>query len=140
MINLKKYLIIFILFLSYNLFSQDFVIQVTLTETIMVDECHFGDEWKAYFSYGDDKAYLKEGERIILKPNQSFILRSIITEGNEKHPDYESKDNEISHKELDVGKYTFEDSLYVEDTNKGRYKCNNATFKFKYVINVTAKS
>jgi len=130
-----KLLYIFILF--YNIVhSQEYIIEVTLSEVEMVDECHFGDEWRACFSFDGENFYKNRGDKFVLKPGKSFQLHSIIYEENEKYNDYEKKTSTISHDSLGIGKFQLVKYLYIEDENKGRYQCNNATFKFDYTISV----
>jgi hypothetical protein len=134
--NLKLRLF-FVSILLYNtVWSQEYLIEITLSKVTMVKECHFGDEWSAYFSFGGEYTYQSRGDKFVLKPNQSFPLHSIIYEENEEYNDYEKTTSIISYDSLGVGLFKFVEYLYVEDENKGRYRCNNATFKFDYLISV----
>ena len=133
-----KLKIFIVLILVYNTaISQDYEVEITLSKVEMVDECHFGDEWSAYFSFGGDYIYKNRGDKFLLKPKHSFPLHSIIYEGKEKYNDIGKTTATISHDSLSVGLFTFVEYLYVEDENKGRYRCNNATFRFDYEITVT---
>ncbi len=128
-------------FLIAHLFltGQEYVIQIELKDVYIVEECHFGDEWKAYFSFGGEYMYEDVAQPFILSPSNSFGLKSMIFEGNEVHNDYAETISKISHDDLKAGRYTLEELLYVEDENTGRYHCNNATFKFDYIISVTVR-
>src|SRR5690606_20104593 len=120
---------VFILFFNW-VNSQEYVIEITLVDAVIVEECHFGDEWNAYFSFGGKYLYQKSGDKFVLKPNQSCPIHSIIYEGNETYNDYEKTTSMIRHEKLHVGIFESEEYLYIEDKNTGRYHCNNATFKF----------
>ena len=133
----KGLLIILILLLNSELISQEIVVVITLSDTQVVEECHFGDDWEAHFSFGGKYRYSERGDNFLLKPNQEFGLKSMIFEGKEEHSDYEEKVTIIKYDQLDVGRFKFEELLYVEDENTGRYHCNNATFKFSYLIEVS---
>jgi len=132
-----KIVLLFGLVLSYHtVLSQEYEIEITLSEVEMVDECHFGDEWSAYFSFGGEYRYKNRGDKFVLKPQESFPIHSMIYEGNEKYNDFEKITSMISHDSLGIGSFKFVQYLYVEDENTGRYSCNNATFKFDYIISV----
>lgn len=72
-----------------------------------------------------------------MNPQNNFRLTSIITEGNEYNKDVKHKTTTISYDQLNIGRNFFKETLYIEDENKGRFKCNNATFKFIYHIDIT---
>lgn len=51
--NIKRGLILcFILIMQLNIIAQVFQVQITLSDVSMINECHFGDEWQAYFTCG----------------------------------------------------------------------------------------
>ncbi|MEM9549373.1 MAG: hypothetical protein AAGA77_25600, partial [Bacteroidota bacterium] len=99
--NLRKLLyLFFIIYFTPLSAQQDYLVEITLLDATMIDECHFGDEWNAYFSLDGRVAYEKYGEKFKLKPQQSFTLYSIITEGNEKYDDYEQKLTDIQYEDI----------------------------------------
>jgi len=129
----------FVMFMASGIYSQGYLIEIILEEVQIVDECHFGDEWSASFSFGDGYNYQRNGAPFILESNQEFNLKSMIEEGNEVHNDYGKKIFVITYEDLEVGRNSFQDELYMEDENTGRYHCNNATFRFDYTIIVTER-
>ncbi len=130
---------VFMLLTISDVSSQEIAVSITLTNTQIVEECHFGDDWNAYFGFNGKYKYSKQGDKFLLKPNEKFSLKSMVFEGNEEYGDYAEKTAVISYEQLEVGRYTFEELLYVEDENTGRYHCNNATFKFTYLIEVSLR-
>lgn len=133
----RSVFVILMMLLISELVSQQFVVSITLHDTQIVEECHFGDDWEAYFSFGGEYRYSKRGDKFLLEPHQEFGLKSMIFEGNETYNDYKDKTTIIKYDQLEVGRFTFEELLYVEDENTGRYHCNNASFKFSYQIEVS---
>jgi len=137
-----KFSLVFVLMISsFSVLStQEYVIEISLPSVEIVQECHFGDEWSGYFSFGGEYTYNQyQNGSFILKPNQEFSLKSIIVEGNERHNDYEEITTRIAYEILEVGRYKYEEFLHIEDKNTGRYHCNSATFKFTYTISVVKR-
>ena len=133
--------ILFMLMLSIfsKLYAQEYRVEITLSDVEMIEECHFGDEWSSYFSFGGKYRYEKFGDAFVLKPKQEFGLKSMVFEGNETHNDYEEETKVIAYEDLEIGRNTYEQQLYIEDENTGRYHCNNATFRFSYIILVSER-
>ena len=129
-------LILFTLSVFSEIFTQGYEIKITLSNVEIIDECHFGDDWSADFSCGGK---YRDGDTFSLEPNQKFGLTSRIFEGEEIHNDHEQTTTVIAYEDLEIGRYKYEELLYVEDKNTGRYECNNATFRFSYIIRVTEK-
>lgn len=136
--TLKRYIFSVLMMLIISAIdAQEIVVSITLSDAKIVEECHFGDDWEAYFSFGGKYRYSELSDRFILKPNEEFGLKSMIFEGKEEYNDYKDITTIIKFDQLDVGRFSFEELLYVEDKNTGRYHCNNATFKFSYIIEVS---
>jgi len=137
---MKKYILfVLMFFMTFWLYSQEYLVGITLSDVRIIEECHFGDEWSAYFSFGGDYRCKGSGDVFVLRSNQEFGLKSMIFEGNETHSDYEDITTIIAYEDLEEGRYRFEQELYVEDENTGRYSCNNAKFNFSYTITVTER-